>query len=136
MDEELAALIKQMIIGAALAFGIIALGIYAYSVMVAPAKGEIIVSKVTLKNPCEIDDSVFMLYLPKTGRRISFSNGTAEVKVKAGDPTRLVSSPAYPKVQYEGVDRKAARNLTLEVDCNPTDFERLFNRPMKDQFDD
>lgn len=125
--------LPMILTGVALAI-ILALGLWGYLILTAPKPGEIIEAHVFLENDCGLTDDAFALLVPSTGKRIAFANGEARVVVKAGEPLRLVTSPAYPKVRYDGFSEPATRRTTMVVQCNPSDFENSINRPLRSQF--
>ena len=75
-----------------------------------------------------------MLFVPSTGKRIAFANKEVKLTIKSGEPLQLVASPTYPKIRYDGATEPAARRTTLNVQCNPSDFENSINRPLRNQF--
>ena len=103
-------------------------------ILLKPKPGEMIKAHIFLENACGITDDAFVLLVPSSGKRIAFANGEIKLILKAGEPLRLIASPAYPKVRYDGYTEPAARNTTMTVQCNPSDFENSINNPLRKQF--
>lgn len=113
---------------------VLALAIWVFTFFTTPKVGEVIEAQILLKNDCGITDDAFVLFVSSTGKRIAFTNGEIKLTVKANEPLRLVTSPSYPKIRYDGASEPAARKTTMIVQCNPSDFENSINRPLRNQF--
>ena len=129
MSQTARFLISSLLLAVALG-----LGVWVYPILTTPNPGEEITAQVFLKNDCGITDDAFMLFVPSTGKRIAFANKEVKLTIKSGEPLQLVASSTYPKIRYDGATEPAARRTTLNVQCNPSDFENSINRPLRNQF--
>lgn len=112
----------------------LALGFWGYPILTAPARSAQITAQIFLQNDCGITDDAFMVLVPATGKRSAFANRKATLIVTAGEPLQLITSPAYPKIRYDGTSTPAARQTVLNVQCDPANFENSINSPLRNQF--
>jgi hypothetical protein len=90
--------------------------------------------QVTLSNSCPVEDTYFIAYAPDSGRTARFSNGMANMRLKRGEPLRLMTDPSYPAITYAGYDEKAARSVSLVADCLSNERQNTITRTLREQF--
>ncbi len=114
--------------------GFVAIGGWMFLDLMTRSENVSITASVELQNDCGIEDDVFVLLIPSTGKKLAFVNRKLTVVVKKGEALRLATSPRFPNVTYDGPSEPADSTVRITVECDSTDIENLLNRPLKDRF--
>lgn len=125
------AMLKWIISGFALIGALI--GVNWFASRPNPTSAPITVS-VTLINHCPLPNGAFMLQNLQNGRYTKFINDVATVTAPKRTKHKLVLSPKYPDVAFDGTEFLLRSHETVTADCSMGEKERGIMGGLQGQF--
>lgn len=86
---------------------------------------DIIVSHITLRNTCDIDDKYFIVRDLNTNKYANFYNGIAKLNTRKNSPLQLQLSPSVKYVRFEGNAVAAKKKLEMIADCRDRNMRMI-----------